>query len=372
MDKAKNKQFFKVFIIYFVILISFVFVRIASNFGLFDFIKNEIVLDLFSTGIIQIGILFLLPLILYLCLFKKKPKQAFQDFGYKKLSFRAILICFGIGILAYILNVFVSNFFSIVLNYIGYNPQFSTGGSVGYDTFSKFLFGVLSVAILPAICEEFVHRGLILRGTSNAIGFKRAILLSSLLFGLMHLNISQFFYATVLGLLMGLVATMTRSIWPATIIHFCNNFINVFLSYAESSNLFNFSISSFLNDLANQSTILFFLVAITIVGFVVFGILYLIKKLFVVTGANEYNKMFENIEDKIRSAGGENMTDEEVVATFQRYVFPNMKSPTSIYDLYINDNKRYGNLELKYKVPLISCLVLAGLITIFTFIWGVI
>ena len=372
MDRKNSKQFFKIFVIYFVILIAFVGVRIASNFGLFDFIENEIILDLISTGIIQIGILFLLPLVLYLSFFKKKPKQVFQDFGYKKLGFKAILICFGIGILAYVLNVFVSNFFAIVLNYIGYNPQYSSAGGTGYDTLPKFLFGILSVAILPAICEEFVHRGLILRGTSSVIGYKKAILLSSLLFGLMHLNISQFFYATVLGLLMGLVATMTRSIWPATIIHFCNNFINVFLSYAESSNLFNFSITSVLNDLANQSTILFFIVSITIVGFVVFGILYLIKKLFMITGANEYNKMFENLESKIRSTDGNNMSDEEVVSTFHSYVFPNLISPSNIYDLYINDNKHYGNLEFKYKIPLISCLVLGGLITMFTFIWGVV
>ena len=147
---------------------------------------------------------------------------------------------------------------------------------------------------------------------------------------------------------------------------------NVFFSYAESSNLFNFSVTSFLNDLATQSPILFFLVAITIVGFVVFGILFLIKKLFILTGANEYNKMFENLESKIRSSGDANMSDAEVVSAFQRYVFPNMKSPSNVYDLYINDNKYYGSLELKYKIPLISCLVLAGLITMFTFIWGVV
>ena len=75
MDRKNSKQFFKIFVIYFVILIAFVGVRIASNFGLFDFIENEILLDLFSTGIIQIGILFLMPFVLYLSFFKKKPKQ---------------------------------------------------------------------------------------------------------------------------------------------------------------------------------------------------------------------------------------------------------------------------------------------------------
>ena len=371
-NRENSKRLFKVFLIYFIILMTFVCVRIASNFGLFSIIKNEYASDFIATLIIQVCILFLLPFILYSTLFKKNTKKVFKDFGFKKLDFKAILICFGIGILAYIFNIFVSNFFSVVLNYLGYNPSYSAGSGSGYDTVPKFLYGILSVAILPAICEEFVHRGLILRGASKAIGYKAAIVISSVLFGLMHMNISQFFYATVLGFLMALVATMTRSIWPAVILHFCNNFMNVFMSFAESTKLIGFSLTDFLNGIANQSTILFFVVSILIVGIVLFGIIMLIKQLFMATGAKRYNKMFEKIETKIRETSGGEVSDNDVVMAFQKYVFPNMKSPKSVYDLYIADGKHYGDISLKYKIPLISCFVLAGLITVFTFVWGVI
>src|SRR5574344_127451 len=185
MEKERNKNFFKIFIIYFVVLLAFVGIRIMLSLGVFSAIKNEIVLDAVSTAIIQIGILLLLTWFLYCVLFRKKPSAVFQDFGYKKISWKAIFICFGIGILTYIINLFVSNFFSIILNYAGFSPTSSSSGVV-YDTFPKFLFGVLSVAILPAICEEFVHRGLLLKKTSEFVGYKRAIILSSLLFGLMH------------------------------------------------------------------------------------------------------------------------------------------------------------------------------------------
>ena len=371
MDNVKGKKFAKIFIIYFLVLMAFVFVRIASNFGFFN-LGNEILSDVFSTTLIQIIILFLLPFVLYIVMLKTKPKQVFEEFGYKKLGLKAILICFGLGILAYILNVFVSNFFAIILNYIGYNPQYSSSGGSGYDTFPKFLYGVLSVAILPALCEEFLHRGLVLRGTSNIIGYKRAIILSSLLFGLMHLNISQFFYATILGILMGFVATTTRSIWPATIIHFCNNFINVFLSYSESTHLVGFSISGFLNNIANYSVVLFFILSICTITVVLIAIVSLIRKLFMLTGAESYNKKFADIENKIRGNNENKMTDEEVVAAFQKFILPNMKTPNNIFDFYINDDKHYGNLKLKYKISLISCFLLASLVTIFTFIWGVI
>ena len=370
-NKVKSQKFFKIFIIYFVVLFAFVFVRIASNFGVFSGIGNEIVSDLVSTLLIQVVILLAIPFLLYKILFKKSTKQISQDFGFKKLSAKAILICFGIGALAFVLNLFVSNFFSNLLHSIGYNPQ-GTGSGSGYNTFPKFLYGVFSVAILPAICEEFLHRGLVLRGASDVVGFKKAIVISSVLFGLMHLNIQQFFYATILGLLMGLVATMTRSIWPAIIMHFCNNFINVFLSYAETSNLFGFSIDSAINTLAGQSVLMYFIVSALIIFLVVTGIVALLRKLFMETGAKKYNKMFEEVEAQIRAIGGENMTDKDVVFAFERFVMPNLKSPNNVFDLYIADNKHYRDLNLKYKIPLISCFVLAIAITVFTFIWGVI
>ena len=371
-SEKSSKKFFKIFIIYFIILVAFIGVRIASNFGVFEAIKNEILQDAVATIIIQIVILFLLPFTLYMLFFKKKPKKVFEEFGYKKLSAKAILICFGLGILAYILNIFVSSFFSIIIHYAGYNPQsYATSTSTQY-TVPMLIYNIVSVAVLPALCEEFVHRGLVLRGTSKIIGYKRAIVLSSILFGLVHLNVQQVFYATILGLLMGLVATMTRSIWPAVIMHFCNNFINVFMSFAESNKLFGFTISSVLNNIANQSLVLFFFVSIIVVSLVLIGIFALLKKLFAETGANSYNKMFENIENKIRATNSMPMTDAEVVMAFERYIFPNMRTPTNIYDLFINDNKHYGSLKLKYKIPVVSCLVLAGLVTVFTFIWGVV
>ena len=369
-ENANKKKFLKISIIYFVILLAFVLVRIASSRGLFDAIKNEIVLDAISTGVIQIGVLFLIPFGLYLLLLKTKPKKLFQDFGYKKISAKSVLICFGIGVLAFILNIFISNFFAIILRYLGYNPQYSSGTSTGYDTFPKFLFGVLSVAILPAMCEEFVHRGMILSGTSKVIGYKKAIVLSSVLFGLMHLNISQFFYATILGLLMGLVVAMTRSIWPAVILHFTNNFINVFWSYSESANLSSFSITSFFDSLASYNIVIFFIVVLIIVALAFYGVYVLLKKLFTTTGYKNYNEMFENIEKQIRESNS-NLTDQEVILAFQNYVFPNIKTPKNIFDLYIADDKQYPKIDLKYKIPLICTLVLAVLITLYTFIWGI-
>lgn len=372
-NQQKSKKFNAIFITYLVVLTAFVAVRICSGFGVFAKLGNTIVIDIVSTSIIQIGVLFLIPFLLYKLLLKQKPKQIFKDFGYKKINFKAILICLGIGILAFFINLFVASFFNFILSYTGYSSGAgsSVGGETSY-TVVNFLVEVVTVAILPALCEEFVHRGLVLRGTADTVGYKKAIIISSLLFGLMHLNIQQFFYATILGIFMGFLVSMTRSIWPAVIVHFCNNFINVYLNFAEYNGLPGGNFSQLLNSIASQNIILFFFVSIAIVTVCVLGIIWLVKRLFIETSINSYGKVFEDIENKIRTGENQNMTDQEVIGAFKDVVFPNLKSPKSLIDFLVADGKNYSKISLRYKISMIACLFLGTVITIFTFIWGVV
>lgn len=365
----KSRKFRNVFIIYLVVLTAFVVVRICSGYGLFAKLGSDEVIDVVSTTIIQILIMFAIPLILFKVFQKAKFKQVFSNFGFKKLKAKSLLICFGIGILVFVVNLFVASFFNVIIRYAGYSPE-GIGSSYAYDTFPKFLLGVLTVAILPAFCEEFVHRGLLLRGTADTIGYKKAILISSLLFGLMHLNIQQFFYATILGIFMGFVVTMTRNIWPAIIIHFCNNFINVYLSYAESNGLFGGEFTTIINGIAQKSIILFFVVAIVLMALCVFAIWWLVKKLFAQNIENSYGTVFENIETEIRSTSNTEMSDKEVISTFENVVFPNMKSPKSSLDFMLADTKKPNKVKFKYQIPLVACIFMSSIITLFTFLWG--
>ena len=107
---------------------------------------------------------------------------------------------------------------------------------------------VVLVAVLPAICEETTHRGLLIHGYSM-LGIKRAVIYSSLMFGLMHLNINQFFYATILGFLIALSTLMSKSIIPAMIIHFMNNFISTYISFAQSNKWFGYELFDLLDGM---------------------------------------------------------------------------------------------------------------------------
>ena len=84
----------------------------------------------------------------------------------------------------------------------------------------------IGTALVPAFCEELLFRGLVL-GNLAPYGKTSAVLCSALLFGLMHQNIGQMFYATVAGVVLGIIYLETRSIWAPTLLHMFNNLSSV-------------------------------------------------------------------------------------------------------------------------------------------------
>jgi sodium transport system permease protein len=92
----------------------------------------------------------------------------------------------------------------------------------------------LLLAFVPAVTEEVAFRGFILSGLRNGQKTSTAILTSALLFGFLHVLISlfsQFFTATLLGLLLGLIAVRSRSLLPGVIFHFINNGLGVLFAF---------------------------------------------------------------------------------------------------------------------------------------------
>ncbi len=86
------------------------------------------------------------------------------------------------------------------------------------------------IAVAPAVCEELVFRGVLYRGYRKC-GVWVAIVLTAFLFGIMHMNPNQFFYAFVLGILFALVNEITGSIFPSVFLHLCMNGYSVVTLY---------------------------------------------------------------------------------------------------------------------------------------------
>lgn len=89
------------------------------------------------------------------------------------------------------------------------------------DTPSWLIF--FHVALTPAICEEIMFRGLILRVLEHRFGTKKAIVFSGFLFGLYHLRINQLLVLSIIGMLLAWITIRSGSLYPAMIIHAINN-----------------------------------------------------------------------------------------------------------------------------------------------------
>ncbi|MCC5942288.1 MAG: CPBP family intramembrane metalloprotease [Balneolaceae bacterium] len=110
-------------------------------------------------------------------------------------------------------------------------PEFFTDLQVGqYEMIQQFLtmegillFGLINVALVPAICEEVLFRGYVLRSFEKSWGIIAAIVVSSIVFGLFHIQLGNIIPLATLGAVLALMTWLSGSIWPAVVAHFLNN-----------------------------------------------------------------------------------------------------------------------------------------------------
>ncbi len=97
------------------------------------------------------------------------------------------------------------------------------------DISGRIMYTV-SIAVVPALVEEFAIRGVILQPLRK-YGDKFAIIASALLFAIMHGNLIQAPFALIAGVGIAYAVCITNSIWAGVIIHFCNNFYSVVVEF---------------------------------------------------------------------------------------------------------------------------------------------
>ncbi len=104
-----------------------------------------------------------------------------------------------------------------------------------YDTFiSKDngtvpvkLYLILAYAVLPAICEEFVFRGILCIEYEKG-GVMRAIILSSVFFGMLHFNVVNLPVYIFAGAILAMSLYATRSLLGPIFVHFLYNLFGLF------------------------------------------------------------------------------------------------------------------------------------------------
>jgi len=85
------------------------------------------------------------------------------------------------------------------------------------------IIALLHIGVVPAVCEEILFRGYVMRAFEKSWSIWPAIIVSGFLFGLYHVQLANLLPLAALGILLALVTWLSNSIWPAVAAHFVNN-----------------------------------------------------------------------------------------------------------------------------------------------------
>lgn len=160
---------------------------------------------------------------------KIRSTNLFKDMGIKtKIGVLQIVTVVAISIFTIAAFSPIANGFVSLIIKSGYDT--SSMGGLDVTSVGTFFIALFVMCILPAICEEFLYRGMIARAFADT-NYIFAIFMSGLFFALMHGNPIQLVHQFFLGCVCAAVYFLTRNIWAAVVIHFTNNLIAILGNY---------------------------------------------------------------------------------------------------------------------------------------------
>lgn len=154
----------------------------------------------------------------------KKEYMIPSDFLYKNPGY--FFISFGTGALA-------GHGVSILCSFIALTGIFGT-----YTLTENMLAGAgLIIAVIKAVLlvpftEELVFRGLVFNRTERYAGFWGAALISSVLFGIYHMNLLQGIYGFICGMILCLIYRYAGNLWACILFHAGANLVSLILEVA--------------------------------------------------------------------------------------------------------------------------------------------
>ncbi|MDE7463926.1 MAG: CPBP family intramembrane metalloprotease [Clostridiales bacterium] len=317
--------------------------------------------DALFTLPVQLVFFFAIPFCVYKFYGRRTVKQVIEYSNWRGFK-PYFLLAIPLGFCVWVFTIGVSSAWRTLLDFTGYNSTSAATPMPDGFNFGFFVADVLLTAILPAVCEEFVMRGGFLTTAQKTFKTVGCVLLCGVAFGLFHQNVKQVFYTALFGALAAYMTIKLKSVYPAMLMHFTNNFSSVFFDYADN---YDWAVGGSFFDTIDAlgaekpwALILLYLSIAVIGGGILFFMLYLRERRVVA-------KKIEVIKDS-----GFDLTNKRVVligGTEEEHV----KELEMEKEIYGADYK-----EEKYKpdardVMIVVALgVVTVLTTVFTYVWG--
>jgi len=130
----------------------------------------------------------------------------------------SLMLSFGIVIMSSELNIIIDSIFPLPEAFLNLDSLLSP------ENVFSLLLVFLTVVIIAPIGEEMVFRGFLQRILERSWGdITRAILISSLFFTLIHFNPYWAIQIYLMGLILGYLSWLTKSIYPSILLHMSIN-----------------------------------------------------------------------------------------------------------------------------------------------------
>lgn len=214
------------------------------------------------------GLSFLIPYTIIFLWIIKIASDKIREQGLWELKWKAKKLPFDILGIILIMTLALIIIIEPLSNLI---PMPESIAKIFEDMFQPNIYTFLASVIAAPILEELLFRGIILEGFLKNYSPWKAIIWSSVIFGMAHLNPWQAIGAILIGIFIGWIYVKTNSLIPGIMIHFTNNFL-AFMLMAYSTN------SSFYFFDSINSTLLYTVLFIVSLVSLVIGIIIINKK----------------------------------------------------------------------------------------------
>ncbi len=126
---------------------------------------------------------------------------------------------------------------TMVIAWLFPRQMFGTGSALNDMIASvPLLLSVFITAVMPAVCEEAMHRGVILHSLKSLKREWLIVLVMGILFGLFHGSVWRFVPTALLGGALSWLMLKTENMVYPALFHFANNFLPTLLTFGQTEN----------------------------------------------------------------------------------------------------------------------------------------
>lgn len=160
----------------------------------------------------------------------RRLQYSWKDIGFITVNSKWLLLTITISLIAIPISGLITVLVMLALGLPLENPQleFIIPQDITWlGGLGLLLFGGIAVPI----AEEVFFRGVLYKWVRERWGILIGVIVSSLIFGLIHIDIAVASTAFILGIILALVYEYSKSLWTAILIHAINNSVKIILIY---------------------------------------------------------------------------------------------------------------------------------------------